>query len=84
MGEIVVILSLAVIAPLVIILHFVTKWRESKGLSNEDEKMLACFIFRAIYLSVSTPRRTFRNSALVCSYFGGRNGIMSITRRQIT
>lgn len=40
MGEIVVILSLAVIAPLVIILHFVTKWRESKGLSNEDEKML--------------------------------------------
>jgi phage shock protein B len=40
MGEIVVILSLAVIAPLVIILHFITKWRESKGLSNEDEKML--------------------------------------------
>jgi phage shock protein B len=40
MGEIVVILSLAVIAPLVIILHFVTKWRESKGLSNEDDKML--------------------------------------------
>jgi len=40
MGEIVVILSLSVIAPLVIILHFVTKWRESKGLSNEDEKML--------------------------------------------
>ncbi|MCJ7557259.1 MAG: envelope stress response membrane protein PspB [Gammaproteobacteria bacterium] len=36
----VVILSLAVIAPLVIILHFVTKWRESKGLSKEDEKML--------------------------------------------
>ncbi|MCW8845931.1 MAG: envelope stress response membrane protein PspB [Gammaproteobacteria bacterium] len=40
MGEMVVILSLAVIAPLVIILHFVTKWRESKGLSKEDEKML--------------------------------------------
>jgi len=40
MGEIVVILSLAVIAPLVTILHFITKWRESKGLSNEDEKML--------------------------------------------
>lgn len=40
MGEMVVILSLAVVAPLVIVLHFITKWRESKGLSKEDEKML--------------------------------------------
>jgi phage shock protein B len=40
MGELVVILSLSVIAPLVIIGHFVTKWRDSKGLSKEDEKML--------------------------------------------
>lgn len=40
MGEMVAILALVVVAPLVIILHYITKWRESKGLSKEDEKML--------------------------------------------
>jgi len=40
MGETVAILALVVVAPLVIVLHYITKWRESKGLSREDEKML--------------------------------------------
>ncbi len=40
MGEMIAILALVVVAPLVIVLHYITKWRESKGLSKEDEKML--------------------------------------------
>ena len=40
MGEVIGIISVAFIAPLVIVLHYVTKWRESKSLSTEDEKML--------------------------------------------
>ena len=40
MGETVAILALVVVAPLVIVFHYITKWRESKGLSREDEKML--------------------------------------------
>jgi phage shock protein B len=40
MGETIAILALVVVAPLVIVLHYITKWRESKGLSREDEKML--------------------------------------------
>lgn len=40
MGEVIAILLVVVVAPLVIILHYVTKWREAKGLSKEDEQML--------------------------------------------
>ena len=40
MGEVMGIIAMTVIAPLVIVLHYVTKWKTSKGLSNEDEKML--------------------------------------------
>lgn len=40
MGEVIGILLVVVVAPLVIILHYVTKWREAKGLSKEDEQML--------------------------------------------
>jgi phage shock protein B len=35
------ILLLTIILPLWIILHYVTKWKSSKGLSTEDEKMLS-------------------------------------------
>ena len=28
------------ILPLVIVLHYVTKWKDAKGLTKEDEKML--------------------------------------------
>jgi phage shock protein B len=40
MGEMIAILGLGLVAPLVIVLHYITKWRDSKGLSKEDEKML--------------------------------------------
>ena len=29
-----------IVVPLVIVLHYVTKWKDAKGLSREDEKML--------------------------------------------
>lgn len=40
MGEVIAILLTVVVAPLALILHYVTRWRESKGLSQEDGKML--------------------------------------------
>ncbi|NNF51305.1 MAG: envelope stress response membrane protein PspB [Gammaproteobacteria bacterium] len=40
MGEVIGIIAMVVVAPLVIILHYVTKWKEAKGLSREDEQML--------------------------------------------
>lgn len=40
MSEVVVILVLTVVVPLALILHYVTKWKTTKGLTNEDEKML--------------------------------------------
>lgn len=40
MGEVLAIIAMTVVAPLVIVLHYVTKWKTSKGLSHEDEKML--------------------------------------------
>jgi phage shock protein B len=40
MGEIIAVLFVSIVLPLVIVLHYVTKWREAKGLTNEDEKML--------------------------------------------
>ena len=39
--DIVPVLLLTIILPLWIILHYVTKWKSSKGLSTEDEKMLS-------------------------------------------
>jgi len=40
MSEVLAILFMSVILPLVIVLHYVTKWRESRTLSKEEEKML--------------------------------------------
>ncbi len=40
MNEVFGILFLVIILPLVIVLHYATKWKTAKGLSNEDEKML--------------------------------------------
>ncbi len=40
MSELVLILILTVVVPLALVLHYVTKWRTAKGLTNEDEKML--------------------------------------------
>ena len=41
MTEIIPILFFTVCLPLWIIFHYVTKWKMSKGLSTEDEKMLS-------------------------------------------
>lgn len=41
MGELFGILIITVVVPLWIIFHYVTKWKTSKGLSPEDEKMLS-------------------------------------------
>lgn len=40
MSELLVILLVCVVLPLVIVLHYVTKWKDAKGLTREDEKML--------------------------------------------
>ena len=41
MSELIPVLLLTVCFPLWIIFHYVTKWKTSKGLSPEDEKMLS-------------------------------------------
>lgn len=41
MPDVVPILLITVCLPLWIIFHYVTKWKTSKGLSPEDEKMLS-------------------------------------------
>ena len=38
--EILGILFMTVVAPLVIIFHYITKWKQSKTLTSEDEKIL--------------------------------------------
>ncbi|MCF8473877.1 MAG: envelope stress response membrane protein PspB [Emcibacter sp.] len=35
------VLFMVVVAPLMIIFHYVTKWKQSKTLTSEDEKILA-------------------------------------------
>ena len=41
MPDVIAILIITVVIPLWIIFHYVTKWKTSKGLSPEDEKMLS-------------------------------------------
>lgn len=40
MGEVIGILLTVIVVPLALILHYVTRWRESKGLSREDSRLL--------------------------------------------
>lgn len=40
MTEVIAILFVVLVLPLAIIMHYVTKWKATKGLSAEDEKML--------------------------------------------
>lgn len=40
MGEVVAILFVAVVLPLVVVLHYVTKWKSSGVLSKDEERML--------------------------------------------
>ena len=41
MADVLPILMVTIVFPLWIIFHYVTKWKTSKGLSTEDEKMLS-------------------------------------------
>lgn len=41
MPDVLPILMITIVFPLWIIFHYVTKWKTSKGLSAEDEKMLS-------------------------------------------
>ena len=40
MGELAIILFLTIIAPLIVVLHFVTKWKQNREISGDDEQML--------------------------------------------
>jgi phage shock protein B len=40
MGEVIGILFMVIVAPLALILHYMTRWREAKGLSREDSRLL--------------------------------------------
>ena len=40
MGEMFVGLFLGLVAPLWLIFHYITKWKTSKGLSTQDQKLL--------------------------------------------
>ena len=43
MGEfptVVVVLFLTIVAPLYIVMHFVTKWKQTREISGDDEQML--------------------------------------------
>lgn len=41
MSEVVAVLLLTVCFPIWIVFHYITKWKTSKGLTPEDEKMLS-------------------------------------------
>jgi len=40
MSELALILCLTIVVPLIVVLHFVTKWKQSREISGDDEKML--------------------------------------------
>jgi phage shock protein B len=40
MSEVVAIVFVAVVLPLVVVLHYVTKWKSSRVLSKDEERML--------------------------------------------
>lgn len=40
LGSLAIVLFLTIVAPLIVVLHFVTKWKQSREISGDDEKML--------------------------------------------
>ncbi|MDH3915446.1 MAG: envelope stress response membrane protein PspB [Chromatiales bacterium] len=40
MPEVIGVILVSFVLPLIVVLHYMTKWKSSKGLSREDEKML--------------------------------------------
>ena len=40
LGTLAVVLFLTIIAPLIVVLHFVTKWKQNREISGDDEQLL--------------------------------------------
>jgi phage shock protein B len=40
MSELAIILCLTLLLPLIVVLHFITKWKQSREISGDDEQML--------------------------------------------
>jgi len=40
MGEVMGVVFVSLVLPLVVILHYITKWKATRSFSSEDEKML--------------------------------------------
>jgi phage shock protein B len=40
MSEVIAVLFMVLVLPLAIVMHYMTKWKATKGLSAEDERML--------------------------------------------
>lgn len=40
MASLAVILFLTIVVPLIVVLHYVTKWKQGREISGDDEKML--------------------------------------------
>ena len=40
LASLAIILFLTIVVPLIVVLHFVTKWKQGREISGDDEKML--------------------------------------------
>ena len=40
LGTLAVVLFLTIVAPLIVVLHFVTKWKQNREISGDDEQLL--------------------------------------------
>ncbi len=40
MSELAIVLFLTIVIPLIVVLHFITKWKQSREISGDDEKLL--------------------------------------------
>ena len=40
MSELAIVLFLTIVIPLIVVLHFITKWKQTREISGDDEKML--------------------------------------------
>ncbi len=40
MTELAIVLCLTILVPLIVVLHFVTKWKQTREISGDDERML--------------------------------------------
>ena len=40
MSELAIVLFLTIVIPLIVVLHFITKWKQSREISGDDEQML--------------------------------------------